>query len=65
MHLANHGLPDDALLNMYDVFQKATDVETKTVSLPSQPINRQGPLPLGWVGLGDGTSASFWDNLWS
>ena len=37
MHLANHGLPDDALLNMYDVFQKATDVETKTVHYRHNP----------------------------
>ncbi|OJF03373.1 glycosyl transferase [Weissella confusa] len=37
MHLANHGLPDDALLNMYDVFQKATDVEAKTVHYRHNP----------------------------
>lgn len=37
MHLANHGLPDDALLNKYDVFQKATDVETKTVHYRHNP----------------------------
>ena len=37
MYLANHGLPDDALLNMYDVFQKATDVETKTVHYRHNP----------------------------
>lgn len=37
MHLANQGLPDDALLNMYDVFQKATDVETKTVHYRHNP----------------------------
>lgn len=37
MHLANHGLPDDALLNMYDVFQKSTDVEAKTVHYRHNP----------------------------
>ena len=37
MHLANHGLPDDALLNMYDVFQKATDMEAKTVHYRHNP----------------------------
>lgn len=37
MHLANHGLPDDALLNMYDVFQKATDMEAKTVHYCHNP----------------------------
>lgn len=37
MHLGNHGLTDDALLNMYDVFQKATDVEAKTVHYRHNP----------------------------
>jgi hypothetical protein len=37
MHLGNHGLKDDALLNMYDVFQKATDVEAKTVHYRHNP----------------------------
>ena len=36
-HLGNHGLTDDALLNMYDVFQKATDVEAKTVHYRHNP----------------------------
>ncbi|WP_447408431.1 glycosyl transferase [Weissella confusa] len=37
MHLGNHGLTDDALLNMYDVFQKATDVKVKTVHYRHNP----------------------------
>ena len=37
MHLANHGLTDQDLLNMYDVFQKATDVDPKMVHYRHNP----------------------------
>ncbi|MBJ7682203.1 glycosyl transferase [Weissella confusa] len=52
MHLANHGLPDDALLNMYDVFQKATDVETKTVHYRHNPQIDKARYHLDWLDWG-------------
>lgn len=52
MHLANHGLPDDALLNMYDVFQKATDVETKTVHYRHNPQIDKARYHFDWLDWG-------------